>query len=615
MGSVNAGVYTAASLLEARAIQCPSERIVLAGYSQGAIVMHRLVNKLYDNGDNAILARIAGVVLMADGDRVPYTLTSLSGAPVAGFGGEGVASWGPGATRDITPMIALRTFSVCVKNDLVCDFRGAWSLTNYLAAKNVHSGDGYKNSWPVLDATRRVADTVRGWAAPTPPAQDVAATVGQPFRLQLVADARPGSVLRWRPTTLPAGLGLSLTGLISGTPGSIGTWRVGYQVQADPTGPFSDWIPGTVTVHTSALPAQIRSETISTGLSHSCAVTTGGGVKCWGLNSYGALGDGTTTASNTPVDVVGMGSRVAAVSAGLNHSCAVFTSGAVECWGDNRDGQLGNGTTTGSNTSVDVVGLGSGVAAVSAGDVHTCAVTTTGAVKCWGNNLSGQLGNGTTTESAAPVDVAGLGSGVTAVSARWDHSCAVTTLRAVKCWGANTSGQLGNGTTTNSAMPVNVVGLSSGVAAVSAGLFHSCAVTTTGAVKCWGSNNFGALGDGTTTDSNTPVDVVGMGSGVAAVSSGVNHSCASFTSGAVECWGDNRGGQLGNGTTTNSATPVDVAGLGSGVTALSVGDLTSCAVTAGGAVMCWGSNWAGGLGNGSSIYTDSPVPVAVIGLP
>jgi alpha-tubulin suppressor-like RCC1 family protein len=299
---------------------------------------------------------------------------------------------------------------------------------------------------------------------------------------------------------------------------------------------------------------------VSAGGSHSCAVTTAGAVKCWGWNVYGELGNGTTTISTTPVDVVGLGSGVASVSAGFNYSCAVTTAGAVKCWGRNDYGELGDGTTTTSTTTpVDVVGLGSGVASVSAGFDHSCAVTTGGAVKCWGNNGWGVLGDGTTTSSTTPVGVVGLGSGAASVSAG-GNTCAVTTAGAVKCWGWNFYGDLGDGTTTSSTTPVDVVGLGSGVASVSAG-GSECAVTTAGAVKCWGWNVFGELGDGTTTDSTTPVDVVGLDSGVASISTGGIHSCAVTTAGAAKCWGGNGDGALGDGTITSSTTPVDVVGL------------------------------------------------------
>jgi alpha-tubulin suppressor-like RCC1 family protein len=257
-------------------------------------------------------------------------------------------------------------------------------------------------------------------------------------------------------------------------------------------------------------PGQTQAGRISAGGPNSCAVTAAGGVKCWGDNSYGELGDGTTTSSTTPVDVVGLGSGVATVSAGAQTTCAVTTAGAAKCWEYNPWGELGDCTTTKSLTPVDVVGLGSGVATVSAGVYATCAVTTAGAAKCWEYNPWGELGDSTTTKSLTPVDVVGLGSGVAAVSAGAQTTCAVTTAGAAKCWGDNPWGELGDSTTTNSLTPVDVVGLGSGVAAVSAGYEHTCAVTTAGAAKCWGDNYYGELGDGTNTNSDIPMPVVGL---------------------------------------------------------------------------------------------------------
>jgi alpha-tubulin suppressor-like RCC1 family protein len=295
---------------------------------------------------------------------------------------------------------------------------------------------------------------------------------------------------------------------------------------------------------------------IAAGYAHTCALTAGG-VKCWGYNSNGQLGDGTWTDRNTPVDVSGLSSGVAAIAAGLSHTCALTVGGGVKCWGWNGYGQLGDGTNTDHTTPVDVSRLTSGVDAIAAGGYHTCALTV-GGVKCWGYNGYGQLGDGTTTNRNAPVDVSGLTSGVAAIAAGWYHTCALTAGGGVKCWGYNWYGQLGDGTTTDRTTPVDVSGLTSGVAAIAAGRYHTCALTAGGGVKCWGLNWYGQLGDGTTTDRNTPVDVSGLTSGGVAIAAGESHTCALTAGGGVKCWGYNLYGQLGNGEFGYSPTPVDV---------------------------------------------------------
>jgi alpha-tubulin suppressor-like RCC1 family protein/formylglycine-generating enzyme required for sulfatase activity len=357
---------------------------------------------------------------------------------------------------------------------------------------------------------------------------------------------------------------------------------------------------------------------ISSGNSHTCVITNTGGVKCWGDNSVGQLGDGTTTQRLSPVDVSGLTSGVIAISAGggvgemtdiIAHTCALLSTGGVKCWGDNSGGQLGDGTTTQRLTPVNVSGLTSGVLAISAGSSHTCALTTTGGVKCWGVNFQGQLGDNTTTQRAAPVNVSGLTSGVTAISAGAGHTCALTSTGGVKCWGSNVFGQLGNNTTTQRRTPVLVNGLASGVTAISAGGNHTCALTSTGGVKCWGQNSFGQLGDGTTTQRLVSVDVNGLTSGVTAISAGGTHTCALTTTGGVKCWGGNGYGQLGDNTTTQRLTPVDVSGLTSGVTTISSGTFHTCALTSTGGVKCWGDNEYSQIGDGTSTNVSFPTSI------
>ncbi len=358
---------------------------------------------------------------------------------------------------------------------------------------------------------------------------------------------------------------------------------------------------------------------ISAGLSHTCVVADGG-VKCWGRNITGQLGDGTTSGRSKPVDVVGLTSGVASVSAGSGHTCAVTTAGGVKCWGRNNYGQLGDGTTTNSPLPVDVVGLTTGVAMVSAGATHTCAVTTAGGVKCWGRNLNGQLGNASITSSPTPVDVVGLASGVASVSAGSTYSCAVTTAGGADCWGDNQFGQLGNGDPLNQSTltPVAVYGLTSGVSAISTGDDHVCALrTASGAasagVKCWGAGGVGQLGNGAYATSNAPVPVSTLTIGVNAVDAGDNHTCARKTNGGIRCWGYDASSQLGDGGTANQNKPVAVATLANGMTAVSAGGSHTCVITGDGAVKCWGDNVFGQLGDGTRDPSSAPVDVLGLG--
>ncbi|MBI3734038.1 MAG: lamin tail domain-containing protein [Chloroflexi bacterium] len=354
-------------------------------------------------------------------------------------------------------------------------------------------------------------------------------------------------------------------------------------------------------------------EQVELGWYHTCALIMSGGVKCWGDNTDGQLGDGTNIGQITPVDVSGLSTGVLSIAAASGSSCAATLVAAVKCWGSNGDGQLGDNTTINRNTPVDVIGLASGVLQVVRGDSHTCALLTTGQVECWGWNDFGQLGDGTTTERHTPVLVSNL-SDVKSIAAGREHTCAVTNSGGAKCWGGGYYGRLGTGNDADQHTPVDVSGLTVGVTQIDAGAWHTCALVN-GGVKCWGRNNHGEVGDGTTTDRYTPTDVNGLTSNMLMVAAGWEHTCALTSGGGIKCWGSGGWGQLGNGANNDSAYPVDVYMLSSGTTSVSTGGggylaEHTCARTQVGGLKCWGNNSWGQLGDGTTNNSNTPVDVS-----
>ena len=351
---------------------------------------------------------------------------------------------------------------------------------------------------------------------------------------------------------------------------------------------------------------------VACGSNHSCALANGT-AKCWGANFQGQLGVGSTatTEAHTATSIAGLNTGGQAISAGSSHTCELV-GGSVQCWGWNITNQMGNTSVTDSNvvSPVAAAAAGGGVQGLAGGGNHNCVLKNGGAI-CWGSNSSGQLGNNSAGgDSATGVTVFPTGSGVQAVTAGTNHSCALVG-GAVQCWGYNGLGDLGDNTTSQRSLPVPVQGLSGTVQAIASGSSsdHTCAIIN-GYVYCWGWNVRGQLGDNTTTQRNTAVQVQSLGGNVQAVAVGVMHTCA-LTGGAVYCWGLNDHGQLGNSSVTESWVPMAVSGVASGAKAIACGRTHSCAVVGSG-VKCWGNNANGQLGNNST--SDSSTPVSVQGL-
>jgi len=289
-------------------------------------------------------------------------------------------------------------------------------------------------------------------------------------------------------------------------------------------------------------------------------------------------------------------------------TCSILQDTTVTCSGSNANGWLGRGTATSTTQPREVPGI-TGATAITVSTGHTCVVAS-GDVKCWGAGTAGQLGNGTTASSNVPVTAAGIAGHATGVSSYSATTCAVLDDGTVRCWGANTYGQVGDGTTVIRSTPQPVTGLT-GVTQVASGDGHSCARRSDGTVWCWGLNSNGQLGLGNQTSSSVPVAVPGL-TGVVDVSAGQTSTCATLTDGTVRCWGAGSLGQLGTGTTTRYLQPTAVAGL-TGAVETQVFDSTACSRRSDGSVWCWGVNNAGQLGGGASGTTSlSAVAVPTI---
>lgn len=361
---------------------------------------------------------------------------------------------------------------------------------------------------------------------------------------------------------------------------------------------------------------------LAVGSRHACAVFEDGSMKCWGENDEGQLGNGMIAyfGQPTPVAVQGLDARAVAASAGKSHTCALLDDGGVACWGNSTYGQLGRPSGVPSNPRMAsrVGGLPGPAAQVVSGDEHSCARLVSGAVYCWGRNLESQIGNEDVTSSTVetPTQPTGLSSGVVALAAGGGHTCAVMSDGSMLCWGDNSDRETGvDSIFSEVPTPAPVVGLGAKAIGVGAGVSHTCAILEGGALACFGSNRYGQAGIGSLVfQQATPAAVVGLGAGVIKMAGGDRHSCAIAAGGALKCFGADDEGQVGNGDLPgNVGEPSDVQGLGSGVVDVGAGIDHSCALLATGVVRCFGSNYYTQLARDPTILVRTS-PTAVQGL-
>lgn len=363
----------------------------------------------------------------------------------------------------------------------------------------------------------------------------------------------------------------------------------------------------------------IRATQLTVGGGHTCVITAVGAAYCWGSGAFGQLGNGgaplphsgNAPSADYPVAVVG-GLKFASISAGYVHTCALTGDGKAYCWGFNYEsdevrGALGDGTDNNRGVPTAVVG-GLTFKSIVAGGHHTCGITQNGETDCWGRNASGELGTGDLSGVAqlSPVRVPAVA--FTQLALGYKFSCGLTAAGQAYCWGNNEAGELGDGTQSARQSPTAVIGGAT-YTELSGSVFqlHTCGLRPDGTADCWGENVSGELGDGTTSPHDAPIAIAG-GLKFISVSSGDYHSCGLTAAGQAYCWGNNAQGELGTGTTTDSKIPVAVSGSLT-FTQLGAGGDHTCGLTADGVVYCWGQ--AGYVGDGANV--NRTVPTKVLG--
>jgi alpha-tubulin suppressor-like RCC1 family protein len=589
---INKGVRKTRELVAGQLSACPEQQVLLVGYAQGAAVAHRVLQDLRSSGR---LANVAGGVLISDPWRVKKSTTGRPlGSPGASSTTEGVLTRMAKPVGDVpTTAGTFGAVAVCHKGDLVCNpgktpARAALSKALSYAKKSSNP--------PMKAAADRAWAQLSLWPVPASQQLTVAADTAISQQLQVRGGSATTPAATWSAVSLPAGLSLSSTGVLSGRISAPGVHEVRYTVAG---------VSPATTAKTGVLLVSVRapSGALSAAGMTSCEVRSDATAWCWGRNDFGQIGDGTNTLRTNPAQVQGTG--WARVSTGGSFTCGVKLDGTLWCWGLNNFGQLG-GADRATSLVPRQVGAGNTWREVAASWSHACALSAEGALACWGQNVHGQLGVGKTAMRSNSVARVIGNQTWASVAVGGQNTCAATTSGAGFCWGNNAFGQVGDGTTTTRVRPVAVKG-GMQFASFSLTWGRTCGLTPGGDAWCWGENSHGELGDGTRTDASVPVAVPSAGAAWAQVATGNQSTCATRTDGQVYCWGDNRYGQLGPGNSaTFSTTTPSAAGIVSTGALISAGWYHFCSVGGG----CWGTNDAGQLGNGAITPVTVPAKAA-----